>query len=373
MKTVCIAFITGVFLLLAATGCRHSTFGNLFWDNEPDSLYTGKKYTVQRPFKFPAIDNKYADSMTYEGVELGRRLFYDKHLSADGKKSCASCHLLQYALSDSGLAKSVNETGVTKRNTPALQNLLWAKSFFWDGKVSALDAQSKDAAHNELAINADITTSYLKSDSVYERLFKKAFGRPGTITGDKMNKAIQQFMMSIVSCNSKFDRVKKGEEQFTASEQRGLEVFSTDAGGCSRCHNSAGGYTLLLTDGNFKNNGLDSVLTAYQFPDSGRGGVTHKLSDYGKFKVPTLRNVAVTGPYMHDGRYKTLQQVINFYSDSTRFSPTIDPDIVYVFKGKHTHHLTALQKSDLLNFLYTLTDSSFLHNQALADPFTVYR
>jgi len=307
--------------------------------------------------------------MTYEGVELGRRLFYDKHLSKDGQKSCASCHFLQYALSDSGKAKSMNETSLTTRNAPPLQNLLWSKDFFWDGKVSMLDAQAKDAAHNELLMVTDITISYLRSEPVYVPLFKKAFGRPGDITEDKIDKALEQFMMSIVSCNSKYDRFKRGEEQLTESEQRGLNVFSTDTGGCFRCHNSGGGTTLLMTDNMFRNNGLDSVNTAYQYPDSGRGGVTHILSDYGKFKVPSLRNVEVTGPYMHDGRFKTLQQVINFYSDSTRLSPSVDPIILFLFKGKNTHHLSALQKSDLLNFLYTLTDSSFLHNEALTNPF----
>ena len=356
-------------MLALVTSCRNNPFAPFFETDEPDSLFAGKKYTVQKPFKFPVIDNKYADSMTYEGVELGRRLFYDKHLSKDGQKSCASCHLLQYALSDSGNAQSINETGTTKRNAPALQNLLWAKNFFWDGKVNSLDDQSKDAAHNELAMVTDKALNYLKSDSVYIRLFKKAFGRPGTISEEKMHKAIAQFMMSIVSCNSKFDRVRRGEEQFSESEKRGFTVYSTDVGGCFRCHSSTGGYSLLLTDGFFRNNGLDSVLKVFQYPDSGRGGVTHVFSDYGKFKVPTLRNVAVTGPYMHDGRYKTLQQVINFYSDSTRMSPNIDPAIMYVFKGDNTHSLTALQKEDLLNFLYALTDSSFLHNPDLTDPF----
>jgi cytochrome c peroxidase len=369
MKITRAAFILIGLLVGAVAGCRHNPFSHSLQMNEPDSLYAGKKYVVQIPFKFPPVDNKYADSMTYEGVELGRRLFYDKHLSADGKKSCASCHLLQFALSDSGNAQSVNETGLTKRNAPALQNLLWGRDFFWDGKVNTLNAQAKDAAHNEMAMSPDVVIGYLKTDSVYVVLFKKAFGRPGDITETKIDKALEQFMMSIVSCNSKFDRYKKGEEGLTPAEQRGLQIFSSDTGGCFRCHNSGGGSSLLLTDNLFRNNGLDSVNTPYQYADSGRGGVTHILSDYGLFKVPTLRNVAVTGPYMHDGRYKTLQQVINFYSDSTRLSPSVDPIIIYVFKGKNEHHLTSQQKSDLLSFLYTLTDSSFIHNQKLTDPF----
>lgn len=126
---------------------------------------------------------------------------------------------------------------------------------------------------------------------------------------------------------------------------------------------------MLFSDNLFKNNGLDSVANAYQFADSGRGGVTHVLSDYGKFKVPSLRNVAVSGPYMHDGRFNTLLQVINFYSDSTRNSPTVDPIVLYVFKSKSSRPLTSRQKDDLLNFLNTLTDSTFLHSPVYSDPF----
>ncbi len=188
---ICIAII-------AIRGCRHNPFSFFGGQTDTDSLYAGRKYTIQRPFKFPPITDKYADSLTYEGVELGRRLFYDKHLSKDGEKSCASCHFVQFAFSDSGRAKSANETGLTRRNAPALQNLLWAKQLFWDGKITGLSEQAKDAAHNELAMVTDITISYLKSDSVYDALFKKAFGRPGDITEYKINKALQQFMTTMI-------------------------------------------------------------------------------------------------------------------------------------------------------------------------------
>lgn len=368
MKKKSLCYITIVLLLIFMAGCKNNSL--VSWiESGPDSLYVGKKFVIEKPFRFPPITNKYADSLTFEGVELGRRLFYDKHLSADGKKSCASCHLLQYALSDSGNAKSNNETGLTKRNAPALQNLLWNSSFFWDGKLGKLDVQANDATHNELAMNADITISYLKADDIYSGLFKKAFGRPGDITEYKIDKALQQFMLTMISCNSKFDRFKKGRERLTDAEQRGFNIFSTDTGGCFRCHNSNGGYTLLLTDSKFRNNGLDSVDNAYQYPDSGRGGVTHTISDYGKFKVPSLRNVALTGPYMHDGRLKTLRQVVDFYSDSTRLSPSVDPIILFLFKGKEARHFTLQQKMDLVAFLSTFTDSSFIQNKALSDPF----
>ena len=362
-----ISFI--LFLLLGFSACRQNPV-NVLWNNDgPDSLFASHKYTVPIPENFPAITHHLADSLSYEGVELGRRLFYDKHLSADGKKSCASCHALQYAFSDSGNAISENETGHTIRNAPALQNLVWNKLFSWDGRLLNLSSQGDDAAHKELAIPTDITISYLTADSSYRNLFRKAFGRPGSVTTNKIDRALEQFLILLVSANSKFDRVKRGEEHFTASEARGFKIFSNDTGGCFRCHNSNGGYTLLMTDNEFRNNGLDAVANAYQYPDSGRGGVTHVLSDYGKFKVPSLRNVAITGPYMHDGRYRTLQQVLNFYSDSTRLSPSVDPIILFLFHGQKEHHLTAAEKSDIIDFLETLTDSSFVNNQALSDPF----
>lgn len=362
-----ISFI--LFQLIWLSGCKQNTV-NVLWNNDgPDSLFSGRKYKIQIPKNFPAVADHLADSLSYEGVELGRRLFYDKHLSADGKKSCASCHALQFAFSDSGKAVSENETGHTIRNAPALQNLVWNKLFSWDGRLLNLSSQADDAAHKELAIASDITISYLISDSTYRNLFRKAFGRPGSVTAYKMNKALEQFLISLVSANSKFDRVKRGEEQFSASEARGFKMFSNDTGGCFRCHNSNGGYTLLMTDNEFRNNGLDAVATAYQYPDSGRGGVTHVLSDYGKFKVPSLRNVAVTGPYMHEGRYKTLQQVVNFYSDSTHLSPSVDPIILFLFHGQKGHHLTAAEKNDLIDFLGTLTDSSFINNKVFANPF----
>ncbi len=261
--------------LIWICGCRNNP-ANTVWQNDgPDSLFTGTNYIIQKPANFPAITNPYADSLSYEGIELGRRLFYDKHLSADGKKSCASCHALQYAFSDSGKAVSENETGHTIRNAPALQNLVWNKLFSWDGRLINLSSQADDAAHKELAIPTDITISYLTSDSIYRKLFRKAFGRPGSVTAYKVNKALEQFLISLVSANSKFDRVKRGEEQFSASEARGFKIFSNDTGGCFRCHNSNGGYTLLLTDNEFRNNGLDAVATSasiMKFSNSGSLG-----------------------------------------------------------------------------------------------------
>ena len=364
-----VVFFISVFVL---ENCkRDPSLSTKSVNSDPDSLYLGTKYTFpSNIYRFPTFNNPYVDSMTKEGVALGRRLFYDRHLSVDGQKACASCHLLQYALSDSGMVKSTNEFGPTKRNTPALQNLAWNSKFFWDGRASSLAGQAQDAFHNELGMVVTSAISYLQTDTIDVKLFKKAFGRPGTITDVGIYKAIQQFMMSAVSANSKYDLYLQGRASFTASEQNGLRLFSTESADCFHCHNSEGGVTLLMTDNLFRNNGLDSIATITDFKDPGRGGITFNSNDYGKFRDPSLRNIALTGPYMHDGRYTTLMQVINFYSDSTKPSPTLDPLLMTVYHdyGKGLH-LVQSDKNDLLNFLYTLTDTSFIHNPNLASPF----
>jgi cytochrome c peroxidase len=356
-------------VLIGLQNCKRDPLITKNTYTDADSLYTGKKYVINVPFRFPTLSNPYADSMTYEGVELGRRLFYDKHLSLDGQKSCGSCHHVQYALSDSGFSVSTNEFGLTKRNAPPIQNLAWATKQFWDGRVNTLAEQAQDAYQHELGIVLASSINYLKGDSVYTRLFRKAFGRPGDITDDKIYKAVQQFMMSAVSANSKFDKYVRGEGTLTSSELAGYRIFGSETGDCFHCHMSGGGSTYLMTDNLFSNNGLDSASNINDFRDPGRGGITLDPADYGRFKDPSLRNVALTAPYMHDGRYKTLDQVINFYSDSMKMSPTINSVMLLPNHANGGLHLSQQQKVNLLDFLNTLTDTSFLHNPALADPF----
>ncbi len=358
--------------LLAMDGCKRDPAINKVVNSDADSLYAGTKYKLptDQLFRFPPVTNPYADSMTVEGVALGRRLFYDKHLSADGQTSCASCHHLVAALSDSGHALSTNEFGLTKRNAPALINLAWAPYFFWDGRSKSLAAQAQDAYHNELGLVVTTAIVYLQTDTTDVKLFKKAFGRPGTITDVNIYKAIQQFLMTAISSNSKYDLYLQNKASFSPSEQNGLRLFNTETGDCFHCHMSDGGYTLLMTDNLFRNTGLENAATVSDFSDPGRGAITLNQNDYGTFKDPTLRNIALTGPYMHDGRFATLEQVINFYSDSTQLSPTVDPLLLTVYHNYGAGlHLAASDKTDLLNFLYTLTDTSFINNPAFSSPF----
>ncbi|HWB62401.1 MAG TPA: cytochrome c peroxidase [Chitinophagales bacterium] len=373
-KNVLIIFVLSCFIL-ALENCKpEKTVTPPPSNDDPDSLYVGTKYTFTEPFNFPPIpasNQGYIDSLTNEGINLGRRIFYDKHFSLSGTRSCASCHQLQYAFSDSGNVFSTNEFGVTRRNAPALENMAWVNGkYFLDGRAATLAAQAQDAFAHELGFVATNAISYLQADSVYVRLFKKAFGRPGTITEDKIYKAVQEFMLSAVSANSKFDKFRRGEATLTSSEAMGYQLFNNETGDCFHCHMSEGGYSLLLTDNLFRNNGLDSAGNINDFADPGRGEITGNDDDYGKFRDPSLRNIALTSPYMHDGRYKTLMEVINFYSDSTKISPTIDNLMLLV---NHNYgagiHISDIQKQALVDYLNTLTDTSFINNPDLKDPF----
>jgi cytochrome c peroxidase len=378
MKKVTVILPALLVILLSLQNCRRDPPLNIVRNTETDTAYIGTPYPFPKPFNFGTPLVAYTDSMTYEGVQLGRRLFYDKHLSSDGQKSCGSCHKLQYALSDSGNALSTNEFGSTVRNTPPLQNLAWAPYFFWDGRAPTISAQAQNAFQHELGLNVAGAITYLQTDTTDVRLFKKAFGRPGTITSNNIYLAIEQFILSAVSSNSHYDRVVEGVESFTASEYNAFaNLFIMQKGDCFHCHVS-GGETLLLTDEKFHNNGLDSVNDLQGFRDPGRGAITGLSSDYGKFKSPTLRNIAVSGPYMHDGRYKTLAQVIAFYSDSLKLSPNLDPNILVHFDTlpdgtRLPHgglHLSASEKQDMLNLLNAFTDTSFMNNPNLKDPFS---
>jgi cytochrome c peroxidase len=373
-----IALVIGIACCFNA--CRNNPV-TAFWvftGNEADSNYTGTKYhlpDLDAYFGKPLI--AYTDSMTYEGVELGRRLFYDKHLSKSGQKSCASCHNLQYALTDSGNRFSANETGLTTRNAPALQNLAWSGTFFWDGRAGKMADQQRDAFDHELNFKVKDAIAYLNKDTTDVKLFRKAFGQPGNITEDKIYLAIEQFLLSAVSHNSKFDSVMMGLAQFTPSEHRGYyNIFFNERGECLICHRAPLS-VYLLTGNAFKDNGLDYAPANKDFADAGRGAITKNQTDYGKFKTPTLRNVALTAPYMHDGRIKTLRQVIDFYSDSIKLSPNLDAHLLLHIQaragagGQPTGgmHFSEQEKTDLLNFLNTLTDTAFINNPALKNPY----
>jgi len=354
-----LSFATVVVIILGVTSCKKDSPVE-----EPDSAYVGTPYALVRP-QPSNIYRKFPDStFTKEGILLGRMLFWDSIVSSDSSLSCATCHNPQHAFTD-GKQFSINLSGPTKRNTPSIQNSIWMKQLFWDGRQRSLEDAAKDALLDEQHFVAEQVVNRLEKQERYVQLFKKAFGRPGTITQDKIFRAIGMFMRTAISTNSNFDKSKRGMYSFTPEEQRGFDIFSTEKGDCFHCHTD--GPYLTFTHNGFENNALDSVATLADFKDIGLGKVTGSTDDYGKFKVPTVRNLSYTAPYMRDGRFQTLEQVVNFYSDSLHYSPNVSPNMKKINVGGL--HLTNQEKSDLIAFLKTLDDPSFVSDTAFSNPF----
>ncbi len=296
----------------------------------------------------PASDIFAKNKLSEEGFQLGRKLFYDGRLSKDGNFPCASCHQQFGAFSsyDHDFSHGYNNT-FTTRNAPGLFNLAWMPRFHWDGGVNHIEVQplSPITAPNEMGENLDSVLRKLRKDSSYVRMFKAAFGTP-EINSQRMLKALAQFTGSIVSANSKYDKVMRGEASFTYSEQNGYYFFKAS---CAGCHPEP-----LFTDYSYRNNGLpvNEFLNDY-----GRMRITNDKNDSLKFKVPTLRNVALTFPYMHDGRFTSLNAVLEHYNSGILTTqPTLDTLL------RKRIPITGRTKNDLIYFLHTLTDTSMTRN-----------
>jgi cytochrome c peroxidase len=365
-------FLTGFSLLLGALtlgSCRDSGGGI---DPEP----TGPTpYALKVPAGFPTPFIPADNPLTNEGVALGRMLFYEKQLSSTGTMSCGSCHQQNKAFTD-GLAKAVGVDGVANpRGTMSLANVLWSSTLTWDGAFSTLETQALKPLENPIELHQPLTVGVgkLQNTTTYPPLFLAAFGTR-TITNDLVLKALTQFERTLVSGNSRFDQYLANNRQgFTADEQAGLVLYTTHispgsvrGAECFHCH------TQPLMSSNYKgeffNNGLD--LT---FSDPGRGGITKLAVDNGKFIAPTLRNITLTAPYMHDGRFQTLEEVLDHYSDHVKMaSPGLDNMLLTGINnlpfGTHMD-LTATEKRQLLAFLKTLTDTEFVTDKRFSDPF----
>jgi cytochrome c peroxidase len=307
-------------------------------------------FIIPKGFPKPPTNIFAKNVLTEEGFQLGKKLFYDARLSKDGQVSCASCHQQFAAFStyDHDLSHGVFNSFST-RNAPALVNLAWMKEWHWDGGINHLDNQplSPLSAANEMGERLDTVLLKIKADKDYSTLFSKAFG-DANITTERMLKAFTQFVGSLVSANSKYDKVKRGEEKFILPEEKGYEVFKAN---CNTCHQEP-----LFTDNSFRNNGM----TLNRFNDAGRQAVSLNKKDSLKFKVPTLRNVGLTLPYMHDGRYNALDKVIEHYTRLDTALINLDPLLNRRIK------LTEKEKKQLALFLYTLTDTSFTKNERFA-------
>lgn len=304
-------------------------------DNESVSFY------VPPGFPQPVYDFQ-NNPLTQEGFQLGRKLFYDPLLSSDNSVSCGSCHqqFVAFAHADHNVSHGVNGLLGT-RNAPPMFNLAWHSEFFWDGGSNHLETQPIGPLTNPVEMDETIANviQKLKNTTVYPQLFKSAFGSD-SITSQNMLRALAQFTAVLISADSKYDRYMQGNESFTPQEVSGLQLFRQH---CESCHKEP-----LFTDLQYRNNGLDQVFT-----DAGRAIITQLPSDSGKFKVPSLRNVVLSYPYMHDGRFKNLNLVLDHYISGVKQSSTVDPLI------SNGIPLNAQEKSDIISFLQTLTDTKF--------------
>ncbi|MES2660554.1 MAG: MbnP family protein [Verrucomicrobiota bacterium] len=321
-------------------------------------------YPLTFPASFPRPSLPTDNPLTHEGVALGERLFHDPGLSGNGTQSCSTCHDRRDAFSDRRRFSigAFGDKG-TRQSMP-LYNLAWKSGFFWDGRTASLRQQVLEPVENPFEMHAKLpaVVDYISASPRYQEMFADAFGA-GKIDADRISRALEQFLLTLVSWDSKFDRALRGQAVLTPEEQRGAELFNTEydpargsrGADCFHCHGGP-----LFRSAAFANNGLDGAG-----PDPGRFKATKAAGDRGKFAVPSLRNIALTAPYMHDGRFRTLEEVVAHYDGGLQSSPTLDPNLA-------KHPVTGLQlgaenRRAIVAFLNTLTDHKFIQPE---DPKT---
>ena len=342
-KLVLAAGCTAVFLVLEGCG-THAV------PHEADERPIGQTVAIQSPLGLPSVPIPAKNPPTAATINLGRRLFYEVKLSGDATLACASCHNPTLGFSD----RRKHSTGVGgklgQRNAPTVLNAAYSPVQFWDGRARSLEEQAGGPIANPIEMNQghDVCVSTLESDASYKAAFDRAFG-PGPITMGKLQDAIASFERTLISGNSRFDRYEFGGDRhaLSAAEIRGLEIFRDEKrGDCAACH-SIGEKFALFTDGKFHNIGV-GVNEEGDLTDLGRYDETKIEADKGAFKTPTLRNVANTAPYMHDGSLKTLKDVVDFYAGGGNSNPNLDPKIKSI-------HLSGQERADLVEFLEALT------------------
>lgn len=310
-----------------------------------------------QPVHFPKPFYQFeGNPLSNKGFELGKKLFYDARLSADGSVSCGSCHqqFAGFAQLDHNVSHGVNNC-LGKRNAPTLFNLAWQASFFWDGGAKNLEIVPLNAITDacEMGSSLNLTLDFLNRTSPYPQLFKTAFGTE-TISSQELLKALAQFMATMVSANSKYDQVNSDPQRyaFTQDEKIGYELFKEK---CATCHTEP-----LFTNNQFVNNGLSP-----NSDELGRKTITGLESDLRKFRVPTLRNIELSAPYMHDGRFNSLEKVLTHYETGVNYSDNLSPLLQQ--NGKIGIALSDVQKQQLISFLKTLTDHEFIKNKAFSE------
>ncbi|HQU99779.1 MAG TPA: cytochrome c peroxidase [Bacteroidia bacterium] len=326
LYVLCLTFIT-----LCFAACK---------DNENESI----DVTFKVPAGWPApVYNNPANPITEAGFKLGRKLFYDPQLSRDNTVSCGSCHqqFAAFANLDHKVSHGIDNLLGT-RNAPPMFNLAWHPTFMWDGGVNHIEVMPLAPIGNPVEMDEQIDNviAKLRADNEYRFMFKEAFGTD-SINSQKMLLAFAQFMSLMVSANSKYDKVMDGQAIFSSEEASGYSFFKKH---CNGCHTEP-----LMTNFTYRNNGLDNT-----FADLGRGLITQQPNDMGLFKVPSLRNIALSKPYMHDGRFQTLEACIEHYNSGIKSSATVDSLVASGIA------ISTQEKTALISFLNTLTDSTFI-------------
>lgn len=333
----------------------------------PETLAQYANFPLPAHFNTPQLNNinntPATNPVTNAGATLGRVLFYDKRLSANNTVACGSCHLQANGFSDPVPLSRGFQGGLTGRNSMSLANARYfgPGRFFWDSRAATLEAQTlmpiQDAVEMGLTLNELVTK--VGAEPYYPPLFQAAFGTP-QVTSERISLALAQFVRSMVSYQAKYDAgVAVNFNNFTPQENLGRQLFNGQ-GRCNVCH-----ITAAFVAPNARNNGLDAVSS-----DNGLGNVTGNPADNGKFKVPSLRNIALGGPYMHDGRFASLAAVIEFYNSGVQPHPNLDPALRQPNGQPRRLNLAQNEKDALVAFLNTLTDQTFITDPKFSDPFT---
>ncbi len=346
-------FIYTLFVLIAVFAICNS-----FVTDNPYFKITAKDVELKIPKGFPKPNYTFKKNKLSPVIfTLGRKLFYDNILSKDNTVSCGTCHqrIAAFAHIDHKLSHGIYAK-IGTRNVPALQNLIFKDTYMWDGGVNNLEVQPINPITSPIEMDETLENVILKlkRDTTYVKLFKLAY-KDTVINSERVLKSLAQFTGLMISSNSRYDKYLNGKDTFSAAEKKGLKLFKAK---CAACHTEP-----LFTDNSYRNNGLrtDSSLN-----DMGRGKITLLEKDNQTFKVPSLRNVEMTYPYMHDGRFKKLKDVVNYYADPKNFSRAADP---LLFK---IGMLNEEEKKELLSFLLTLKDKEFLYDRRFADPNMIY-
>ena len=378
-------------LLLFVVACRDEyRIGPLSPFNPVGRLdtipYSPTPFAIISPLGMPTMPTPAENPTTVEGIKLGRLLFYDPILSGDSTMSCASCHQIDKAFTD-GRARSIGIAGLEgTRNSMSLINVgfNWKPNrqtnFNWDGAFATLEAQAIMPVQHPLELNADwsIVEKKLRQHAHYPRLFRQAFGVEHVDEIDRFYaaRAIAQFLRTLNSAAAPVDSFYRVPFYSLSPEaERGMELFIGDTGGnpfardaeCAHCHSFTRDF-MTFARNDFSNNALDSVASLNDFIDKGLGTITGRIQDNGRFREVTLRNIALTAPYMHDGRFNTLEEVMDHYVEHGHSRPFAAFELS---TSTDLRTLTAQEKADIIAFLHALTDTSYFSRQEWQNPFVV--